>query len=198
VGQYYAALRLGIDWLKRRHEADAASQERIGVLDGLLERATRAMRAVVDSLHPRALDELGLPDAAQALVDEFRAHSGIEVDFARERAPVDLPRPRALMIYRALQEALTNVAKHAQATRVRIALELDDDDVVLSVADDGRGIEAQARDKRDSFGLFGIGQRAEILGGAMAIESSASGTRLIVRLPRDDRFGTGASSASVA
>ena len=132
------------------------------------------------------LDDLGLADAAEWLVDDFRQRSGLQCEFAIVEAEAigGLELRKATALYRILQESLTNVARHAQARRVRVALGLDEGAVTLRVEDDGRGISTSDTKKQSSFGLKGVRERAYYLGGSVEVTPGIeSGTVVFVRLP---------------
>jgi signal transduction histidine kinase len=153
------------------------------------EHAQRALREVISDLRPAALDALGAQAALESLVERIRARSslGVEllVDLAYESGRALTRHTPALeaAIYRTVQEALTNVVEHADATRVSVTVRDGDADVLLAVEDDGRGFAAQARPE-SGFGLTGIGECVDLLDGVLSITSSAgSGTSVRASLP---------------
>ena len=147
-----------------------------------------ALRGLVTELRPAALDELGTAPALRALIDRTATTAGLEVeldiDLAYElgRSPTrHVPDPESTM-YRLLQEALTNVVKHAGASRVTVALVEDDGTVELSVTDDGAGFETDAAS--EGFGLIGMRERIALLGGELDFDSRpGAGTTVVARIP---------------
>jgi two-component system sensor histidine kinase UhpB len=142
----------------------------------------QAVREIAQGLRPPALDEFGLRASLVALVVGFGERSGLRV---RQTIDPDLPaldREAELAVYRVAQEAMTNVARHARAENVRLALERHDGVVVLSVCDDGCGIEK--RHLRSAAGVAGMRERALLVGGSLDISGSpARGTDVRLRIP---------------
>ena len=159
-------------WLGAAARADMAAQSVYRLVADMLRR-----------LRPANLDALGLVAALQELCESWEERCGVACVFHFDRLDEPLPERINIAVYRVVQEALTNVTKHARAQRVRVALTRDAaGDIHLSIADDGRGMDP-ARATR-GLGLLGAGERAAALGGELRIESApGAGTRLYVRLP---------------
>jgi signal transduction histidine kinase len=140
----------------------------------------------------RLSDDLGLTAAADWLAQSFTDRTGVPCELVLdESADLDLPDPYATAIFRVLQESLTNVAKHAEATRVEATLERVDGEVVLTVQDNGKGMAPGAENKRGSFGLVGLRERAYLLGGSVRLDSKpGAGTLVEFRIPLAET-GTG-------
>jgi len=144
-----------------------------------LEEAQQAVRTnleevrrIAQELRPEALDHLGLPSALSNLARAFARRTSIAVDREIDSRIEDLDPNVELVLYRVAQEGLTNVARHSDASRVRVALSQNGDSVVLQVADNGHGFE---RPHLEGGGLRGIRENALIVGGALAIKPSATG-----------------------
>jgi signal transduction histidine kinase len=158
------------------------------------------LRALITDLRPAALDELGVEPALRALVERVAANSGlaidIEVDLAYEQGRSDRRHTSVLelAVYRLVQEALTNVVKHADAERVRLSVrEGADECLVIEVTDDGRGFDPDAAS--EGFGLVGMRERVGLVHGALEVRSDPrDGTILRARIPavRRDATGNGA------
>ena len=139
------------------------------------------LRAIISDLRPSLLDDLGLPPAIEALIDR-RRDTGMEIT-----AELELPAATALgpeletAIYRLVQEALTNVAKHAHASKVDVSVRLTDDQAIVEVRDDGVGFDPDAR--TSGFGLAGMRERVFLAGGELTIEPAHPGTLVRCRLP---------------
>jgi signal transduction histidine kinase len=160
--------------------ADALTQAR-----ACLAEITETCHRIVAGLHEPALD-CGVVAAIESWIAEFGARSGIQVDFnclveiSLERLPPDA----ALALFRVMQEALGNVARHAQATRASVSLSADAQFLTLAIDDDGIGISAVARRKAGRFGLSGMRARCEALGGSLRVAAAkAGGTSVKARLP---------------
>jgi signal transduction histidine kinase len=150
-------------------------------IDGLLDQAFAASRNLVYELRPRVLDDLGLVPAVEWYVERFRERSGLDVALdvvaGRETSPA-----LATTLFRALQESLTNVARHARATRVNVALRDEGERLVLSVEDDGCGFDVERT--TGGFGVLGLRERALAAGGTLAIDSrDGRGTRVMFGVP---------------
>jgi len=147
--------------------------------DRQVERIIDSLQGLITELRPAALDQLGPQPAVEALVARLRARSGLaielDVDLAYEAGRVGerLTPELESAIYRIVQEALTNVLKHAAAERARVLIEERDDAVVVTVEDDGVGIDPQPAPR--GFGIVGMRERAELLGGTLELLSAATG-----------------------
>jgi two-component system sensor histidine kinase UhpB len=155
-----------------------------GQLDELRETARRGIedvRRIAGRLRPEALEDLGLRSALSSLATRFTERTGVLVDRRLEESP-PLQEEDELVVYRVAQEALTNVARHAGARRVELALERRGDEVVLTVSDDGRGLPAGA--VSSSYGIRGMRERAMLVGGRISIVGvPGSGTRVLLSIP---------------
>jgi len=150
----------------------------------LLDRTVSATRRISADLRPLMLDDLGLADAAAWLVDDFAKRSGVtcKVDIAEELP--DLSKAVATAVYRAVQESLTNIARHAGARSAWVVLAVEDDALYVEVEDDGRGIAPEDLAKARSVGLKGMRERIAFLGGTLEIaRAPRGGTRLRLRVP---------------
>ena len=186
LGQALTGLKLDLAWLERRLNRHAHSDlvDRCASLLGRLDDVMVAVRRIITSLRPSILDHLGLVDAIEWQAQEFAARTGLALDLdiqATCEPPTDTV---ATAVFRMLQEALTNVAKHASATRVRVALRVDTDALSLEVSDDGRGITHDELRGAHSLGLLGLRERALALGGAVAVtRNTSTGTTVALQLP---------------
>jgi signal transduction histidine kinase len=153
---------------------------------GHIEREIENLRTIITELRPAALDELGLKPAIEALIERHREQSGFAIDSRLDLAD---QQPGALhlsgeletTVYRLLQEALTNIAKHAHAEHVRVAVEQTDDELRIDVRDDGAGFVVG--EQVNGFGLSGMRERVNLADGTLQIASSAQGTLVQARLP---------------
>lgn len=185
MGQYLTALRLGVSLIglqfgERHPELESKTRSLVELVDSTI----KVVRNIVASLRPAALD-MGIVSALEWLVDEFVERSEIACSL-RVEDEIPLDEKRATEVFRIVQESLTNVRRHAQASRVEIALARGATQYVLEVHDNGRGFDPAVRRKK-SFGLVGIRERALVLGGAVDIVSAAgSGTIVKVSFPIDN------------
>ena len=154
----------------------------------LIDTGIRSIRAVTNDLRPSLLDDLGLVPALRSLASEFADRSKIGIDLTVPGGLPSLSKDAELALFRALQEALSNVVRHAAARAVAIRLAVEGDAVILEVRDDGRGIPpgADSRDlERDGhMGLAGMRERIRALGGNIQLDGNpGGGVRLLVRVP---------------
>jgi two-component system, NarL family, sensor histidine kinase UhpB len=183
------ALRLDVAWLERQLESPSLpAREALGgkLLDmsQLLDLASDAVHRISSELRPSILDELGLEAAVEWYVEEFEKRSGISCRLVATMADTDLSSDQAIALFRILQEALTNVARHAGATAVAIRLAAEDGRVTLGIIDNGSGIPADKVGDPQSIGLVGMRERARALGGDLTVRPLPShGTGVEVTLP---------------
>ena len=190
LGQVLTALRMDAVWLSERlkgKEPEAAARA-VAMCD-LIDTTIDEVRALATRLRPGMLDDFGLIDALDWYTKYFAQRTGISCIYKHLNVPQvdDLV---ATAAYRIAQEALTNVARHAFATRVKIDLQVKNGVLTLSVSDNGRGFESQKLAESDCLGLAGMRERASLLGGRLEMQSKpGKGTRVRFRLPLDERRG---------
>jgi signal transduction histidine kinase len=190
VGQMLSAVKMELTVASRRLDRTG---EGGGLLADALSSADSALRTVRDMsrlLHPSALDDLGLVAALESQLTDFRRRHGITVDFVHDGFDIRRGEEIERAVYRIVQEALTNVTRHAHAKNVRVHVSADDHTCVVVVEDDGVGFdvaEAERPGNRRGLGLLGIRERVSQLRGSVQIESGApGGTRIAVQLPLPD------------
>jgi len=183
TAQVLAALNLQLGLVEERGGPEIApALERAKRLVG---EGIKSIRSVTRDLRPMALDDLGLLPAMRALARDFQDHDAFEVSFAApERLPA-LAADAEVALYRALQEALANAARHGPCRRVEVRLEADDASASLTVTDDGPGFPTDAAQRlRSRGGLAGIRERITALGGDLAFgNANGGGARVSVRIP---------------
>jgi PAS domain S-box-containing protein len=186
LGQALTALKIDVGWMKSHAGGkDPAIQHKLASMQLLLDDTVAATRRISADLRPLVLDDLGLAAAVDWLVQNFTSRTGIACELAVGEGFQELPDPHATTIFRVLQESLTNVAKHAQARRVEVALSEERDHMTLVVRDDGRGISPDGPSNPSALGLQGLRERAYLLGGELSIQSAPGrGTIIGMRLPR--------------
>jgi signal transduction histidine kinase len=177
TGQALTSILLGLRALESSGRTD------VDDLRELVVATLQDVRRLAVQLRPKALDDFGLVPALERLVQTFSESSGISVDLEAQLGDERLPNDVETTVYRIVQEALTNVVKHAEASRISILLVQRDATVTAVVEDDGRGFDSAAV-RHDSLGLEGMRERAELHGGRMTIETApGSGTTLRIELP---------------
>jgi signal transduction histidine kinase len=154
----------------------------------LVERAIDTVCAIVTDLRPPALDQLGLVAALEWQAESFARRSGLRCRFTGSADVRELDMGRATAVFRAFQEMLTNVERHANANRVTVAIRRRGKCLLLNVRDNGRGVTPRQALKPSSFGLLGMRERAMLLGGDVTIKSAPrKGTSVTMVIPLANR-----------
>jgi signal transduction histidine kinase len=187
IGQNLTALGIDLQALKQRLQAggDLIAGPRLDAMALLLDTTIDAIRGVMTELRPAALEEFGLVPALRWYASQFAERTGIKVTTKAPRREARLPAEVELALFRIVQEALTNAAKHSGCASVEIKIRYAEQ-VKLTVQDDGRGFSEPvgARSARlGGFGLTTMRERAEAQGGALRVEFPERGTRVVVEIP---------------
>jgi PAS domain S-box-containing protein len=185
LGQLVTAMLLGISAVRDAGPLPPAALERLDTLQKLAHELSRTTHALAVRLRPTALDDVGLQGALRQYLEEWSARTGVAAQFqvvgpAEARFPPDVE----TALYRVLQEALTNVARHAHGRRVSLVIQEQDGCVIVVLEDDGVGFDAEAAAASGRLGLLGMRERMALVGGVLEIESSpGAGTTVIARVP---------------
>jgi signal transduction histidine kinase len=179
LGQSLTALKMDVIGLMEKTDSHSPIAERIL---RTLDATVTSVQRISSELRPSILDDLGLAAALESEARLFEIRTGIECELSLADAAID---PRAATaIYRIVQEALTNVARHSNASRVEIRLRQRDGELLLDIRDDGRGVTGAEMSDPASLGLVGIRERADLMGGTAMFEGVANrGTIVSVRIP---------------
>jgi PAS domain S-box-containing protein len=184
LGQLLTALKMDLGWLRERLPADPELAARAAGMGELLDRTVGSTRRISADLRPLMLDDLGLADAAAWLAEDFAKRSGVA---CRIEVPEELPelsRAVATAVYRAVQESLTNIARHAGAANAWVVIGVADGTLSAEIEDDGRGIAPEDLAKSRSLGLKGMRERIAFLGGTLDVaRAPRGGTRVSLRVP---------------
>ncbi len=182
LGGTLTTLKMEAYWCKNEIPAESTRlQEHIGEMSQLIDHATGVMRKIITGLRPTILDDLGLYTALEWQAAQFQKLHGIECrvncvcDPAIDGCNKKLDRPRSIALFRISQEALTNVVRHACATLVEIEYHCNDEEVVLSIIDNGRGIPQNRAIATNSFGLLGMRERVAQLEGNIIFDVPPGG-----------------------
>ncbi len=182
IGGTLTALKFDLAWLQRRANLAPEAAARLATAIETVEQTAIATQRVVRDLRPAVLDQ-GVVPALEWLTEQFAARTGIETHFDCNRDD-ELDQATSITLYRVCQEALTNVTKHAAASRVDVHLFMAADQVHLEIADNGRGLTSGDHAKPTSFGLTGMRERVRNLNGSVEISGAADqGTTIMVSLP---------------
>ena len=184
LGQLLASLRMDLTLLARVDHLPDASVRLLAGMEANLLTAIASLRRIATNLRPRALDEGGLYFALQGLRDEFVERHGIACTLLADEAELRLDDAASTAVFRIVQEALTNIARHAGASNVLLNLYRTNGELLLTIQDDGRGIRAEDMEKAQSLGLVGMRERVWAMHGEITIGSDeAPGTRIDIVLP---------------
>jgi len=191
LGQALTGLKMDLSWLEkriaeaRRGIALETLQKKIDSMKVLIDATVQSVRKISTELRPGILDDLGLMPAIEWQASEFQSRTGIRCVFSA-KVPDDLPldEKRSSAIFRIFQEILTNIARHANASRVDICLKKTTDHLVLDVKDNGRGFTEAESYNLKSLGILGMRERTLLLGGEFSVEGIPyGGTTVTVRIP---------------
>ncbi|NLP64710.1 sensor histidine kinase [Paraburkholderia sacchari] len=186
LGQQLAALKLEVSRIDNRAEAamTALAGADLHNIYTLIDQLVVSVRRIATDLRPAMLDDLGLIPVVEWFSDQFSARYGVRVIRQIDADDIDFQPETATVVFRVVQQAMTNVARHSGATEVMLKIVRDGPNCIVSVADNGRGCPSGKRPARNSFGLLGMRERAAALGGELRIQTApGQGFALSVSLP---------------
>ena len=179
MGQTLTALKFDLAWISDHYENDGPFMERKNSMMKLVDSALISVKRISTDLRPGGLDHLGLSAAIEWYAAEFRKRTDISCEVISSPGDIVLDEARSITVFRIFQEALTNVARHAKATKVSARLEMKDGKLTLNIKDDGRGITEAEIDDRQAFGLIGIRERVRAFNGELKISGVPNGGTLV-------------------
>jgi PAS domain S-box-containing protein len=188
LGQCLTALKMDLTWILQR--LDPAGQEALRDkgerMSALVDSTIHVVRRIARQLRPRILDDFGLVAAIESQVQEFQERTGLECRLQIGRKEFTIASELSTVVFRIFQEALTNVARHAQAKKLGVRLKIHRQSLVLQVQDDGRGITAAQAEASRSLGIIGMRERVLPWGGELRIGGApGKGTTIELRIPLD-------------
>ena len=185
LGQELTGLKMDLSWLiKRLPGNQELLVKKTESMSKLVDTTIQSVRRISTKLRPGVLDDLGLTAAIEWQAQDFQNRTGIRCEFNSNLKEIDLDRDRSTTVFRILQETLTNVARHASATRVNICLNEETASLVLIVEDNGRGITEREISDPKSLGFLGMRERALVFGGEVKISGApGKGTTVTLRIP---------------
>ena len=188
LGQALTALKMDIAWLNNHLLSEKEPiLKKTRSMDGLVDVTIRTVQRLSGELRPGLLDDLGLAAAMEWQAEEFKSRSGIPCDVMVNLQEASLSKNHVTAIFRIFQETLTNIIRHAKASRVDVRLNVQGTRLVLAVEDNGRGITEKEITNPKAFGLIGIRERALALSGECAISGRAGiGTTIVVNIPLNE------------
>lgn len=185
LGQVLTALKMDLSWLNKRLPEDQKElSKKTESMNKLIDSTIKTVQKISTELRPDLLDDLGLTAAIEWQAGEFSNRTGTKCKVSADFEEDILNDDSKIIIFRIFQETLTNVGRHAEATKVKVNLREKKRELVLKVSDNGKGIEEEHISDLESFGLIGIKERARFLGGEVMIEGiEGKGTTVIVSIP---------------
>ncbi len=197
LGQVLSALKFETSWLRSRVGADL--QEKVDSMSRTLDETIQEVREFSAQLRPKVLDDFGLVPAVEDLLSQMQERTGLECDLSIRPEDLELDGPRSTTVFRILQEALTNVARHAEATRVEVRLRRRPDLFWVEIRDDGRGIRDEEVQESGSLGILGMRERAQQWDGSLHITGiDGRGTIVVVEMPLAPETAAGDDELSSA
>lgn len=185
LGQQITGLKMDIGWIRDKIIKKISSEKllpKVEEMSKMLDEAVVSIRKVAADLRPSILDDFGLVEALQWQSKEFSQRSGIPVHFMHHTGNQTFDTSISISLYRIFLEALTNIARHAEANKVMALLELLPDQLILTISDDGKGFDNSA--EKNTLGLLGMKERAYMIGGRVNIASEeGKGTSVIINVP---------------
>jgi signal transduction histidine kinase len=183
AGQILTSMMLDLRLLEKEASQPDIVIQQIAKLEASLNEVQENLHRVAMALRPASLDHLGLVAALRQHVESLGEKYGLAVNFSAGRVQDRLPANIETVLYRIVQEALTNVIRHAHATRVDVVLTVRDDQLVVIIEDDGIGFDPETASNGNHLGLFGMRERAEMIDGKLSIESApGKGTTIMLEV----------------
>ena len=181
---------MDVSWLnKKLGGVDKAITVKLENLTSMLDGTVRTVRRISSELRPSLLDDLGLVPAIEWQLREFEKHSGLEIEFIEPEEEIAIPESIKTGLFRIVQESLTNVARHADASKVKVRLQQKGDMFILSIEDDGKGFNKIQTDNKRTLGILGMQERTAMMGGTYHIEGKpGKGTIVLVTVPLKNKL----------
>ena len=184
LGRGLMALKMDLSWLRKKYKDDAVLAEKSASMTKVVDETIQSVKTICAELRPGLLDTFGLSAAVEWEAKAFEKRTGIACEVTVTPKDIVTDEQRSSAIFRIFQEALTNIAHHANATKVTARLEKVNGNIVLSIADNGRGIAEKDISKAQCFGLIGMKERVHSFGGEFKINGVPNkGTSIMINIP---------------
>jgi signal transduction histidine kinase len=185
LGAHLTVLKLDASWLdKKLNSSDSVIKQKMKDLMTAVDATGKVVRRISANLRPGLLDQFGLAAAMAWYIEEFKKRSGITFFFHEPEEKLQIEDLTKSGLYSIFQESLTNIARHSGADKVWIKLVIKEDQILMSIKDNGRGFDKQIADKKKTLGILGMEERALMMGGNCAIGSiPENGTTVTVTVP---------------
>jgi signal transduction histidine kinase len=182
LGSSLTAVAMDLAWVQHRLEKESPVAKRLERAHAVLSSTVDMKRRVISEMRPTILDNLGLAAAIESHAGDFTRETGMRVQLDLPFELPDLPGDAPIILFRIAQQALNNVARHAQAGYARVSLHLDDNGITLEIGDDGTGIDDARDEQAPSFGLLTMRERALQVGATMSILAGAEGRGTLIQV----------------
>jgi PAS domain S-box-containing protein len=185
LGQQLTAIKMDVAWIDKNTTGETGSiKSKLKNIITLLDGTNQSVRKILSELRPAILDDHGLLEALDWQGRQFTDSTGIPVKFTTAETNLRLPEEIATCIFRVYQESLTNITRYASAKKVLTSLSSNNDNIILSVEDDGKGFDTASVKNKKTFGLLGMKERVLSLNGKFElISANGKGTKILIRLP---------------
>jgi signal transduction histidine kinase len=185
LGQALTALKMDLHWLSNRLSGnDKLLVKKSKAMSNLVDETVQSVKKISSELRPCLLDDFGISAAIEWQTEDFESRTGIPCEVVSEPEDIVLDQDCSIAVFRICQEALTNIARHANATKVQVSIKKNTDWIVLKIQDDGIGIMEDHSKTPKSYGLIGMRERTNALGGDFSIIGGQNrGTTVEVRIP---------------
>lgn len=185
LGQQLTVMKMDVSWVNKKiTEGEGAIKERLQGLLHMLDDTVKSVRRISSELRPSLLDDLGLIAAMEWQLNEFEKRSGIKTSFSAPDDEVNLSNDVKTALFRIFQESLTNVARHSEANSLSVSFVQNNGDLILAIADNGKGFDKQAISERRTLGILGMNERSMMIGASYEIISEpGQGTKVSIRVP---------------
>lgn len=185
LGQQITGLKMDISWLsKKMTDADVNVKSKMHEIIQLMDETVKSVRNITTKLRPSLLDDLGLVAAMEWQSEEFQQRAGIEVDLETNVQQTNIPQDIATNLFRIYQESLTNIMRHAKATKVKVHLVQNGDLLELRIADNGIGYDEKTITRKHTLGILGMKERTLVMNGKFNIQTKlGEGTAIMIVVP---------------
>lgn len=185
LGQQLTVMKMDVSWLhKKLGKTDEAVKKKTEALKGMLDETVKSVRRISSELRPSVLDDMGLAVAIEWHLAEFEKRSGVKTKLNKTDKELVLTDAMKIGLFRIVQESLTNVARYAEAKNVVVSLGQNENDLLLSIKDDGVGFDKEKIATKKTLGILGMKERTNMMGGEYEIKSiPGNGTTVTVKIP---------------
>lgn len=188
LGQQLTAIKMDVAWIdKKTAPENEAFKTKLKNVITLLDGGNQSIRRILNELRPVILDDYGLLEALKWQGQQFTKNTGIPISFKTTETQIKIKEEIATCVFRVFQEALTNITRYAKAGKVVISLDIDEDNVLMNIEDDGKGFDPELTKTKKSFGILGMKERVVSLNGNFELFTApGSGTKIRISLPLKD------------